>query len=388
MANINRFDVLVIGAGPAGAIAAEYAARGGVKVALVERKENVGYPVRCGEAIGLKGVNNIGFKVDPNWIMSKIDKVCLISPNGVRVEYGKMAESYVVNREIMDPGLVKRAMNQGAKFFPNNPVIGVEQIEKQLYACRCIDKVFHSPCIIIADGVESRVARDLGWDTSCELEDIDCCAFCRIDCNIEQNTCYFITGSKVTPAGYLWIFPRGRNQANIGLGVLGSHSSPGKARALLLDYIKKNYPHSSITNLHCGGDPAGKYILPLVKDGAMIVGDAARQVSSLTGGGINYALFAGKTAGKVAAESFCNNTFTRSHLKKYEKIWKKGFGKQQLRSYALKTLLLNEVNDKFMNDIAASLIKQKTDKLSVLKVFIKVFAGRPIALFKAFLLFR
>ncbi|MCK5146171.1 NAD(P)/FAD-dependent oxidoreductase [bacterium] len=388
MSGQNRYDVVVLGAGPAGSSAAEYASKGGVKVALVERKEKTGYPVRCGEAMGIKGINNIGFDVDPGWIMNRIKKACLISPNGTHITYTKMADSYVVNREIMDADLVKRAVNAGTDYFPNSPVLSVKQIEKQLYECRCPDKTFTAPCIIIADGVESRLARDLGWNTVCELEDIDCCAFCRIDCDIEQDTCYFIIGSQITPAGYLWIFPREKGQINIGLGLLGSHSSPGKAKTLLLDYINKHYPHASISNLHCGGDPAGQYLLPLVKNGAMVVGDAARQVASLTGGGINYALFAGKTAGTVAAEAFQNNTFNMSHLNKYESIWKKGYGKQQLRSYALKSILLKEVNDKFLNGIASSLVKKPSSKLSLLNIFFKVFLHKPGALLKTYLLFR
>ena len=388
MNQTNTFDIIVIGAGPAGSMAAQYAAKGGRRVALIERKKNVGIPVRCGEAIGLKGIRNIGFTMDPSWVLSKIKKACMVAPNGTTVEYTGMAESYVVDRELMDQGLVERAIKAGAHYFSPCPIISIKPLPNNLYKCQSRQRVFQAPCIIIADGVESSLARDLGWDTTLKLEDVDCCAFGRIKCSIDQDTCYFILGNRITPAGYLWKFPRGNGYANIGLGVLGSHSTPGKAKELLLRYINEHYPDSKLTHLHCGAAPAGKYLAPLVKDGVMIVGDAARQITSLTGGGINYSLFAGKTAGIVAAEAFQHHHGTIKYLKKYETIWRKGFGKQQLRSYTLKTILLESVDDNFLNHIADSLANRKPDSLSILKIFLKTFAWKPRAFIKAFLLFR
>ncbi|MGD9201573.1 MAG: NAD(P)/FAD-dependent oxidoreductase [Chitinispirillia bacterium] len=384
----NTFDIIVIGAGPAGSMAAQYAAKGGTRVALIERKKKVGIPVRCGEAIGLKGARSIGFNVDPSWILSEIKKVCMVAPNGTSIEYTGMAESYVVDRELMDQGLVNRAIKSGVQYFPHCPVISVKPHENSWYECKGTQGIFKARCIIIADGVESSLAKDLGWNTTLKLEDVDCCAFGRIKCSINPDTCYFILGSRITPAGYLWIFPRGNGYANIGVGVLGSHSTPGKAKELLFRYVDEHYPDSTLTHIHCAAAPAGKYLTPLVKDGVMIVGDAARQIISLTGGGINYSLFAGKTAGRIAAETFLQHMGNTNYLKKYETIWRKGLGKQQLRSYALKTVLMESVDDTFLNRIANSFAGKKPNSLSILKIFLRTFAWKPKAFIKAFLLFR
>jgi digeranylgeranylglycerophospholipid reductase len=389
MDTAQTYDIIVIGAGPAGSTAAQTAAATGRRVCLLERKEKAGSPVRCGEGLGLKGAANNNFTLEPHWILSKVSRVRLIAPNGTVVELQSGADSAIVDRSIMDYDLAMRAVSAGAAYFPKTPVMSIARVQDKLYECKTPSASFYAPCIILADGVESRLARDIGWKTALKPADIDCCAFCRISHEtIIDDACIFYVSNEVTPAGYAWVFPRGNKSANIGLGVLGSHSSAGQAKELLLQLIKSKYPDAQVSNMHCGGVPAGRYILPLVKDGVMLAGDAARQVISLTGAGINYSLYAGRLAGTVAAEAFNDTAIDYKKLRRYEKVWVQGLGKQQLRSYALKNLLTQNHNDAFLNKIAVSLSKQKTGNMNILKVFLRTFINNPPAMLKAFLLFK
>ena len=394
--NSADYDIIVIGAGPAGSSAAFSAAsqarpRGerSVRVCLLERKERAGTPVRCGEGIGLKGASFNRFSIQKEWIKASIAKFCLIAPDGTRVEFERGAEGYIVDREKMDFDLVQQAISAGCDYHCNTPVISVVRIGERKYECKSPSQSYYAPCVILAEGIESRLARDLGWNTALSPEDVDSCAFCRISHDsIKNDTCVFYTGSKITPAGYAWVFPRGKKQANVGIGVLGSHSKPGKAKYLLEAFVAYHFEKAEIFDLHCGGVPAGRWLNPLVRDGVMIVGDAARQVISLSGAGINYSIYAGQQAGKIASEAFRNNSIDYEHLQIYEKIWSSGLGKQQLRSFALKKFLVERHNDKFLNRIAASLSRKKPEKLSILVVFLRAFISNPIALIKAFLLFK
>jgi len=387
--SMNSFDIIVIGAGPAGAMAAQAASKGGRNVCLLERKEKAGTPVRCGEGIGLKGAFSNEFEIDTNWIKAKISRVKLISPSGIAVTLVNSVDSYVVDREIMDLDLVKRAISLGAHYQANTPVISINRNDKNLYECKSPKESYFAPCVILADGVESRLARDLCWQTALDPVDLETCAFCKVTHeSIDAESCIFYIGNNITPAGYAWVFPRGNNQANIGLGVLGSNSSAGKAKALLEKFVAVKFPGAQMIDLHCGGVPAGKWLKPLVKDGAMVVGDAARQVISLTGAGINYSVYAGQLAGKIAAEAFHNGSVDYKHLQTYEKIWAKGLGKQQMRSYALKTLLIKKHDDVFLDGIAKALSKKDSKKLSILEVFLRTFISNPVAFIKALLLFR
>lgn len=381
------YDVIVVGAGPAGARAAFHAARGGLRVCLIERKEHVGFPVRCGEGLGSKGLSK-DLSIDDSWIRTTIRRVRMISPSGIRVELHKIGESYVVDREVMDEALVREAVSSGVSYFPGTSVVSVEHPRRGEYICHAPDRDFSTECVVLADGVESRLARDLGWNTTLSLEDVECCAFCRVaHDSIENDLIEFYTGSRIAPGGYAWVMPRGSGRANVGLGILGIHSSPGKAMALLDKFLQEHFPGGGISHIHCGGVPVGKWLRPLVRDGAMIVGDAARQVNSLNGGGIEYALYAGRIAGETIAEARGRSGIDVGRLKSYQKKWAVDSGKQQMRTYALKSVLLRK-DDSFYDRIARSLEHAEPNSLSYMRVFVRTFLRRPWLLPKVFRFFR
>ncbi len=386
--SVTNADIIVVGAGPGGAMAAKYAACSGRKVLLIDRKSRVGLPVRCGEGIGYKGLA-LSLPVKEEWIKSRVNRIRMYSPKGISIDLKDVDESFILDRSVMDADLVSDAVRSGANLLTDTPVVSIKQDSSPYYSCISPKGTYKAPVIIIADGVESRLARDLGWDTTLSLDDIDSCAFCRVSHDdIEDGLIKFYTGSKFAPGGYVWIFPRGNKSANVGLGVLGAYSSPGKARTLLHSFIDEYLPGGIITDLHCGGVPVAPWLKPLVRKGIMIVGDAARQVSCLTGGGIAYALHAGTLAGKAAAQAWENGNLNLKKLREYEKKWAGTFGKQQKRTHKLKNLLLQQFDDVDLEKIAESLAGIKSENLSYIRVFSRVFARHPMALLRVVALFR
>ncbi|MFP4679673.1 MAG: NAD(P)/FAD-dependent oxidoreductase [Chitinispirillaceae bacterium] len=382
-----NYDIIVVGAGPAGSMAAFSAAKEGKKVCLLERKPEAGVPVRCGEGIGFKGLT-LSVDPRPEWLKCCIKRSVMVSPSGVKVEVGNVGQSWILDREKMDGDLVKDAQKAGAEYISSCPVISAEKRPDGQYVCRSLEKEFVAPCLIVADGVESRLARFFGWNTALKPLDLETCAFARvISPFIENDCCTFHVGSTAAPGGYVWVFPRAKGEANVGLGVIGSKSKPGLSKELLLNFIDKEFPGSRITHLHCGGVPVAKWVKPLVKEGVMLVGDAARQVNAMSGAGIAYSLFAGKLAGSVAAKATSNGKVDYKQLLEYEKGWAKHYGKQQLRSYSLKEFILS-ADDSFLDRIANSLAKEDPQKINYLRVFTRTFAGKPLLLLKAIKLFR
>ena len=388
-----KYDILVIGAGPAGTIAAINAATGAKPptVCLIDRKKEPGFPVRCGEAIGLKGFAS-WVNIDKKWIKSTIVNARLVSPSGLVVTLPGDFQNYVIDREMMERDLVAEAIGRGVDFIPETTIVSVRRNGNGYYECRgSSGKTFEASCCILADGVESRVARSLGWNTTLAASDIISCAFARIEHDtIEQGACRFYLGQSIAPGGYAWEFPRGQHTANVGLGILGSLCRCGMPKELLFRFIEKNFPGSRISELHCGGVPMGSWLKPLVKDGVMVVGDAARQVNCTSGAGLAYSFFSGKTAGSVAAQAFASAApgapCDFSLLKKYEKQWASYYGKQQKRSYALKKTIVN-FTDSFFDEIATSLQKIDPGSLNVTRVFVKAFSRHPLQLLKVLKLF-
>ncbi|MDR2693680.1 MAG: NAD(P)/FAD-dependent oxidoreductase [Chitinispirillales bacterium] len=392
-----NYDIIVAGSGPAGACAAMSAASGGRRVLLLERKPVPGVPVRCGEGIGHQGLA-LSFEPRPEWIKSTVTRARMLSPSGIGVEIGNVGKSYILDRERMDADLVKMAVEAGAEFRASSPAVWAGETSSGRYSVICSNNPnsptegqteFEASCLILADGVESRLARYFGWDTALRLEDIETAAFARVEAaGIEGDCCTFYTGNSVAPGGYLWVFPRGAGAANVGLGVIGSRCRSGLPRKLLLDFIKRTYPGGRVTDLHCGGVPVAKWVRPLVRGAVMLVGDAARQVNAINGAGLAYSLYAGRLAGTVAAGAFRGDgNLCRKALLGYQREWAKVFGKQQERSFALKEFIMS-ADDAFLDRIADSLSKEPPGKLSYLRVFMRTFSSRPLLLLKAFKLFR
>ena len=312
----------------------------------------------------------------------------MVSPSGIRVTIGNIDESYILDREKMDGDLVREAAHAGADLFLSTPVTEVRRTGDGSYECRSPDRTFCASIVIVADGVESRIARFLGWNTALSLSDVETCAFCRVTFPlIDQETCVFYVGSTVAPGGYAWIFPRGKGEANVGLGINGTKSSAGRAKECLLKFLDKELPGASVENLHCGGVPVARWVRPLVRDGALLVGDAARQVNNISGAGIHYSLFAGKLAGLTAAQAMgSNGSVDYRLLARYENEWKKTYGKQQDRSYALKEFVM-KTDDAFLDRIAASLAKEPPERMNYPRVFTRTFSRHPLLLLKAARLF-
>jgi len=388
MSRDNSYDIAVVGAGPAGSMAALHAARGGRRVCLFERKRLVGVPVRCGEGIGLKGLT-ASVDVDSRWILTTIKRACFVSPSAMKVCLERFDESYIIDRVVMENDLVKQAVTSGASYYSDTPVTAVVRDGDAGYRCVTPRGVFFARCVILAEGVESRLGRALGWNTALELDDVESCAFCRVAHeSIEGDTVYFYVGSCYAPGGFAWIFPRSCGVANVGLGILGSCSEGGKATEYLHKFVARMFPGGSVSEQHCGGVPVGKWMRPLVRDGVMLVGDAARQVNPLSGAGIGYGMFAGRAAGEAAARAFGGGLCDWGRLRDYERAWAAHLGKQQLRAYALKQMLLTKNNDSFYDAIAASFARKDPKKLNYMRIFFRAFARHPLMLVKVFYLFR
>ena len=103
-------DILIIGAGPAGSMAAKHAALNGAEVLLIDRKSEIGSPKRCAEGVSKDGLKRLEVTPDPRWIASEINKVRLVSPNGTDVlldeDKVKLSEvGYVLERKVFDKHL-------------------------------------------------------------------------------------------------------------------------------------------------------------------------------------------------------------------------------------------------------------------------------------------
>ncbi|MCQ2070342.1 MAG: FAD-dependent monooxygenase, partial [archaeon] len=175
-------DILVVGGGPAGGMAAKFAAMGGLDVLLIEKKAEIGAPLRCAEGVSKKWLEEVGITPDPTWIRADMKGAIIKSPDGTSFQLDESKAGaevgYVLERHLFDKSIVRDAVAAGAKVMmrtsatdiirdENGKIIGVKAIEYgeplEIY-CKCI---------VGADGYESQVGRWAGIDTNLKLNDID-----------------------------------------------------------------------------------------------------------------------------------------------------------------------------------------------------------------------
>lgn len=330
-----KYDVIVVGAGPGGANAAYHATQAGAKTLIIDKKSQVGVPVRCAEAIVSSLLPEYDIKPNPKWVANKISNIKSISSKGRIIILKTATKGYILNRTEFEKMLVKRAEDEGAEVLLRTTVTGLSKKGLEVYNAKSKTRsVFSCRIIVAADGVESRVGRWGGLNTTLALKDIGVCAQYQLkNLELDPDCVELYWGEKYAPGGYAWAFPKNDNLANVGVVIPGNFMYT--ARELLDKFVKWRAPKGKIINSIVGCVPEAIPPASLVKDNLMLVGDAARVSIPVTGGGIGNALFTGRAAGKLAGEVIKDN-LSLEHLMNYNQIVHKNLTKRLKRAYKLK----------------------------------------------------
>ncbi len=371
-----EYDVVVIGAGPAGSISAKTMAELGLDVLLLEKRQEIGAPKRCAEGTSINTFKRLEIPVQRGWIRSEIKGFHLYAPNGKKVSrVWTETQGYVLERKIFDKYLASLAARAGSEIMVKTPALGIDYDKDGLKV-----KASHfgesieikTRMVIGADGVESKVARWLGINTK-KLRDMASCAqFEMAGIDLEDpDMLYFFFGNNVAPGGYAWIFPKGKDVANVGIGVTrGSEITLDYLRRFIdsHDNLKKGVP----IELNVGGTPSLGPLEKTYAKGALIVGDAAGQTDPLTGGGIYSSMTCGKIAGEIAFEAIKNDDTSEKFLSKYQDEWHKKIGKNLERSLKIKQAVV-KLSDEGLNIIAELLSEEDLpkSKREIIKTAIK-----------------
>ncbi len=387
------YDVIIVGGGPAGAMAALKVAENGGTVCILEKDRDIGYPVRCGEAVGEKGLMQF-VDIRPRWIAATITDFRLVSPDGTLIDTRFTAErGFILHRRIFDYDLVKMAADKGAHVFTRAYVHGLITENGRVEGVKANhlgkELILRSKVVIGADGVESRVGRWAGLRTSVKMKDMESCMqYTVANIPVQPGRIEFYVGNTYAPGGYLWVFPKGDNAANVGLGISGKYAKEFSARKLLDKFLSEKYPGAAILTSVCGGVPCASPMKNAVADGLILVGDAAHQVNPMTGGGIVSAMKGGRIGGEVVVEALDAGNYSEKFLQKYNKLIRKDFGDTHQRFYRIKETISSLTDDE-LNRIAANVEKIPEDSRTLTRIFkaciykkpsllldvVKVFAG-------------
>ena len=352
-----EYDVIVVGVGPAGSSVARYCGGSGLKVLALEKRQEIGVPVRCGEGISRSSLESMGMKPEKSWVSRIIKGASVYAPNGSKVTVDfEGPEGWVIERKMFDKYLAKLAAEAEAKVLTKTEVVGVKREgSKLIVKIKSGEKNSEIPCkiLVACDGIESRIARFMGIRTTLALDDIaSCVQFEMTNVEIDPDRIEMYFGNEIAPGGYAWIFPKGKRTANVGIGVRRPF-----AKKHAIEYLKNfirsrdTLRNGSVIEVNSGGVPVGGLMEDMVSDNLVIVGDAAHQVNPVHGGGIAEAYIAGKIAGEVIVKAIKSGNCSKKILSEYNKKWWETRGKKMKRLFKLRKVV-ESLSDEELNWLA------------------------------------
>jgi geranylgeranyl reductase family protein len=348
-------DILVIGAGPAGLIAAREAATRRADVVVLEEHEEIGKPCHCAGLLSLKGLERLGAPADGAYVQNKVRGARFFSPSGLTFTVEKDEPvACVIDRSLFDRFLAQKTAEAGARISLNEQAKSIELGEKET-VIQSENKKFHAKMVIDAEGASSRILKDTGLKPinhdsvvlgiQCDLENV----------GVDPEYVEVHFGNRTAPRFFAWIIPLSESKARVGLGCKGENPKERLDEFVRRRFgIEKNLGRGDIrSGLIITGGPVDRTF----SDRFLVVGDAAGQVKPTTGGGVILGGLCASIAGRIAAEAVDCGDCATSFLGRYETLWKDELGKD-FRLMLLARKVVNRLSDKAMDKLFNAVIEE------------------------------
>lgn len=382
------YDVVVVGAGPAGSVAARRAAEAGLDVLLIEKRQEIGAPVRCAEAIGADLCKPF-IALDERWIDARIERFAVFNSRGDKVVVPPAEPTLVINRKVFDLELALLAARAGAEVQAGCAAVGVLMQGKQVSGVKAdwLGKPveIRARLVVAADGTESQVARWAGLNSATPLADYYSgfeYLLTGLGGQITPDQCEYHLDQSLAPGGYLWVFPKGQDRANVGM-VVTADQLPGESlRGKLDEFILRRFEGVSVVSVIAGGIPASGALKKLGCDGLVVVGDAAHQADPMTAGGINLGMIGADLAMQAAIPALQAGDVSWKRLQTYQEMWQARFGKMHAALYKIRKIIGKMEPDRLAN-MVHSASQLPLDQMSLGQILFAILKNDPLLLFEA-----
>ncbi|MGQ9546743.1 MAG: geranylgeranyl reductase family protein [Dehalococcoidia bacterium] len=326
------YDVIVVGAGPAGNYAAYKLASLGHNVAVFEERSMSALRACCTGIISTDCFHSL--ELSPEVILTRVNSAKFFSPSGrcLRLQT-KNVEAYVVNRPLLDKALASKAQSQGAQYFYSSPVVdiipGRDSVQVEAL-CSGAKEMFKARAIILANGFRPQLPARLGLG---RIKTFLVGAQAEIEArDVDELEIYF--GRGVAPGSFAWLVPTcvGTPTSRAYAGLL----TASQAKLRLQKFLNTLSGQGRITTEDVQIEQKVVPITALTRtygERVVVVGDAAGQVKPTTGGGIYFGHLGARIAAEVLHEALDTDNLTATQLSRYQKQWKAKLGKELSRGH-------------------------------------------------------
>lgn len=349
-----EYDVVVVGAGPAGSMAAKYAAKAGAHVLMIEEHATIGQPVQCAGLISTRAFE--GCEVPETLSRRAIRGANIHAPDGrILTVDGKRTMAYVVDRGELDRAMALEALKSGVASlvktrFSSLRRQGSDVIIAALSQGEPIE--IRTRVVIGADGLQSSVGRLAGLE---RVQTVFTCAQAEVYTNRALSDFVDLyLGHEVAPGFFAWAIPTRWDTVRIGL--CSTERSLDRLGPLIERLSSRSAP--SLLHFAVGGIPLGPPPCS-VAAGTLIVGDAAGQVKPTSGGGIYPGTLCAKIAGTVAAEATAQGNTSKDALMEYDTRWRSEIGRELETGLRIREGF-NKLSDDDLNYMIRALDDERT----------------------------
>ncbi|RLG22002.1 NAD(P)/FAD-dependent oxidoreductase [Candidatus Micrarchaeota archaeon] len=381
-----QVDVVVVGAGPGGSRAAREAASLGLKTVVFEKRQEVGAPVRCGEGLGEAWMRINDIKLDRSWAKQEMHGAVVYSPSGKKIVIPTENKGWIIDRKVFDKQMAIDAGRAGARIFVKSTVYEVIKEGDIVKGVRVRTPYgsfdVEAKVVIAADGVESQTARSAGINTVNNAHEVDSgFQYEMVNIKFEHpDMIHLYFGNEIAPRGYVWIFPKGDDIANVGIGIIGQHEKTAKE---FLDAFIEGHPEmfgeAAIVEMNGGCIPVGAPLSKPYMSGLMVIGDAAHMVNPIHGGGMGTSMEAGIIAARTAKKAIDAGDVSEKFLKQFYDEWMEKRGKQLLQVLKVRRFfekLSDSDLEKLADMVTPELLLDIADGRKA-KTFIKIISKAP-----------
>ena len=322
------YDVIIVGAGPAGSQIAYELASLGHDVAVFEEKTASGLNVCCTGIISTGFFQSLSLSTD--LILTKVNSAKFFSPSGKCLRFQtEMVQAYVVNRPLLDKAITSKAQSRGAQYFFSSPVIDIIPGKDCIQAetlCFGARELFSARAVVLANGFRPKLPLKLGLG---KIRNFLVGAQAKIEAeNVDEFEVYF--SQEIAPGVFAWLVPTSKNTAYVGL------LARSQAKPHLQNFLNNLFSRGRVTSREAEIEQRAIPLGTLSRsygDRVLVIGDAAGQVKPTTGGGIYFGHLGAKIAAEVLDEALSSDNLTTGQLARYQNQWKAKMGREISRGY-------------------------------------------------------
>lgn len=327
-----KYDVIIVGTGPAGASAALELARSDMRVLIIE-KESLPREKPCGGAMPSSVEKLLNIDISP--VVKK--RIGIIQTyhnyqNNVMNSLDRKNALILVNRSEFDMYLLEQAKKIGEgniEVLEKCSVVSVKETPDEVHMVLDNGKELQAKYLIGADGALGKIASMTGLMKNRKFAPALDAEIITSDHYYENYSDTMVLNFFCLSHGYGWIFPKEKNKFSCGVGTWGK---PLNLKKELHDFLRKSFPENTIQKIQISGYPIPIYngTQQISTDRVLLTGDAAALVDPVTGEGIRFALHSGKIAASIIVKVLTKNlgSLTNYVSEEYQEVIHNEIGKE------------------------------------------------------------